>query len=123
MRRSLFFKNFVVTVSMFAICFIVFGMVMLMMGRAFLIRERQENLYSTADEVKLLAEAVNAQGELSSLELRMSLAAIAQCSGEHIFLCDSDGVVVTSSESTRISPYVGLRLNEEVMDALTDGVF
>ena len=104
MRRSLFFRSFVVTVSMFAICFIVFGMVMLMMGRAFLIRERQENLYSTANEVRRLAEAVNTQGELSSLELRMSLAAIAQCSGEHIFLCDGDGIVVTSSDSTRISP-------------------
>ena len=121
MRRSLFFRSFVVTVSMFAICFIVFGMVMLMMGRAFLIRERQENLYSTANEVRRLAEAVNTQGELSSLELRMSLAAIAQCSGEHIFLCDRDGVVVTSSESTRISPYVGLRLSDEVMSALSAG--
>jgi len=122
-KRSLFFRNFVVTASMFAICFIVFGIAMLMTGRMFLIRERQENLYSTADEVKRLAEAVNVQGDLSSLELRMSLAAISQCSGEHIFLCDEDGVVVTSSDTARVSPYVGLRLSEEFMDALSGGSY
>lgn len=123
MKQSLFFKNFVVTASMFAICFVVFGMTMLMMGRAFLVRERQGSLYSTADEVKLLAEAVNQQGELSSLELRMSLAAIARCSGEHILLCDEYGVVVTSSDAERVSPYVGMRLGSDVLTALGDGSY
>lgn len=123
MKHSLFFKNFVVTVSMFAICFIVFGMTMLMMGRAFLVRERQAGLSSTANEVKLLAEAVNQQGELSSLELRMSLAAIAQCSGEHIFLCLPNGVVVTSSDTSRVSPYVGMRLGGDVLAELADGSY
>ncbi len=99
---------------MFAICFIVFGMTMLLMGRAFLIRDRQDNLFSTADEVSLLAGAVYQQNELNSLELRMSLAAIAQCTGEHIFICDEDGVIITSSDTYRVSPYIGLRIAEDV---------
>lgn len=123
MRRSLFFKNFLVTESMFAICFVVFGMAMLMMGRAFLVRERQDSLESTAAEVKLLAEAVQQQDDLSSLELRMSLAVIAQCAGEHILLCDADGYVVTSSDSTRISPYIGLRLSDAVLRELSSGSY
>ena len=121
MKHSLFFKSFAATVSMFALCFVVFGMSMLMMGRAFLVRERQENLYATAEEVRRLAEAVRQQDSLNSLELRMSLIAIAQCSGEHIFLCDENGIVVTSSDTARISPYVGMRLSDEVMDALASG--
>lgn len=123
MRRSLFFKNFLVTEGMFAVCFVVFGMTMLMMGRAFLVRERQESLQSTAEEVKLLAEAVQQQGDLSSLELRMSLAVIAQCSGEHILLCDAGGWVVTSSDTSRISPYIGLRLNDAVLHELRTGMY
>ena len=108
---------------MLAICFVVFGMAMLMIGRAFLVRERQANLLSTADEVKLLAEAVQQQGDLSSLELRMSLAVIAQCSREHILLCDGEGSVVTSSDTSRISPYVGLRLSDTVMREASEGTY
>lgn len=118
MKNTVFFRGFIVTACMFAVCFIVFGVTMIIMGGAFLVRERQENLYASASEVKLLAEAMNQQGELNSLELRMSLAVISRCNGAHIFLCDSSGLVVTSSESTRVSPYIGARLNGEIIKEL-----
>ena len=103
---------------MFAVCFVVFGIAMLVTGRAFLVREQQRSLYASAGEVKLLAEAVNDRGELNSLELRMTLAAISSSAGTHIFLCDADGVVLTSSDTYRISPYIGLRLSDDVMKKL-----
>ena len=118
MGKTIFFRGFIVTACMFAVCFIVFGVAMIVMGGTFLVRERQQSLYASASEVKLLAEAMNQQGELSSLELRMSLTVISRCNGQHIFLCDGRGVVVTSSETTRISPYIGARLDEEVMREL-----
>ena len=123
MKRGLFFKNFVVTMSIFVICFLVFGLAMLMMGRMYLVQERKEILRSTAQEVKRLAEAVVQQDELTSLELRMSLAAIAQSNGEHIFLCDAGGVVVTSSDTERVSPYVGMRLSDDLLPALRQGSY
>lgn len=118
MKRGLFFKGFAVTACMFAVCFIVFGATMIAMGRAFLVRERQESLYASASEVKLLAEAMHLQDGLNSLELRMSLAAISRCNGEHIFLCDERGCVVTSSDTLRVSPYIGRQLDGSVVDRL-----
>lgn len=103
---------------MFAVCFIAFGLTMLAMGRAFLVREQEKSLYASADEVTLLAEAVQVQGELNSLELRMTLAAISRCNDTHIFLCDADGVVLTSSDISRVSPYIGTALSGEVMAQL-----
>ncbi len=118
MKRSVFFRNFMVTTGMFAVCFIVFGLTMLIMGRAFLIREKQANLYATAGEVRRYAEAMHTEGELGSWELRMNLAAIAQSTGDHIFLADSAGLVVSSSDRDAASPYIGRQLPQAVVDAL-----
>ena len=118
MRQSVFFKNFLVTACMFAVCFVVFGLAMLMTGRAFLVREQQKSLYASADEVKALSEVMYAQGELNSLELRMVLAAVSSCNNTHIFLCDENGVVLTSSDMSRVSPYIGAVLSENVVREL-----
>ena len=118
MKQSVFFKNFMVTSGMFVVCFFVFGVTMLMMGRAFLIRERQDNLYATADEVKHFAEAMGLEDDLNSWDLRVNLATIAQCTGNHIFLCDEHGTVVSSSDQSRVSPYIGQKLSETVMLSL-----
>ncbi len=115
MKRGIFFKNFLVTACMFAVCFIVFGVTMLMMGRAFLVREQEKRLFESADEVTFLAEVVSLQDDLNSLELRMSLAAMSRSSDTHIFLCDASGEVITSSDTARVSPYIGRTLSDGVL--------
>ena len=117
-KRSVFFRNFMVTTAMFAVCFIAFGVTMFLMGRAFLIREKQASLYATADEVRLYAEAVRGEDGLDSWELRMNLAAIAQSTGDHIFLCDGSGTVVSTSDREASSPYVGKKVPEAVTEQL-----
>ena len=107
-----------VTTAMFTVCFVVFGATMFLMGRAFLIREKQESLYATAEEVCRYAEAMHTGQGLSSWETRMNLAAIAQSTGDHIFICDADGRVVTSSDRSAASPYIGRQLPASVMDRL-----
>lgn len=118
MKQGVFFKNFLFTACMFAVCFLALGLSMLVMGRAFLVREQGKSLYNSADEVKLLAEAMQTQGELNSLELRMTLSAVARSGGTHIFLCDDTGEVLTSSDSARVSPYIGKSLSPEILSEL-----
>ncbi len=118
MKQSVFFRNFMVTAAMFAVCFLVFGTTMFLMGRAFLIREKQESLYATAEEVCRYAEAMHTGEELDSWEMRMNLAAIAQSTGDHIFLCDPEGTVISSSDRSAASPYIGRQLPASVMDRL-----
>lgn len=118
MKKSVFYKNFMVTTGMFVLCFLVFGSTMFLMGRAFLIREKQENLYATAGEVRRLAEARRTEEDLDSWELRMNLAAIAQSTGDHILLCDLSGKVVSSSDRNVISPYTGRQMPESVIKKL-----
>ncbi len=122
MKRSVFFRNFMITTAMFAACFVAFGVTMFLMGRAFLIREKQANLYATADEVRLYAEAVHGDGEegLDSWDLRMNLAAIAQSTGDHIFLCDASGTVVSTSDREDAAPYLGRQMPAAVMEQLAE---
>ena len=120
MKRSVFFRNFMITTAMFVICFLVFGFTLVIMGRAFLVRERQENLFATAGEVKSFTEALHTEEELSGWELRMNLATIAQSTGDHIFICDSGGTVVSSSERTLDSPYIGRSIPAGVVRQLRD---
>ena len=121
MKTSVFFRNFMVTTSMFLVSFIVLGMAMLLMGRAFLVRERQDNLYATAEEVKQFAEAMELQEKLDSWDLRMNIATIATSTGNHILLCDADGTVVSSSDQETVSPYAGRQVGQTAMDALRSG--
>lgn len=118
MKQGVFFKNFLFTACMFAVCFIAFGLSMLGMSRVFLVREQEKLLGSTVEEAALLADAVQVQGELNSLELRVMLAAMSQTNGTHIFICDRDGLVVTSSDTARVSPYIGRRLSRNIMQSL-----
>ena len=124
MRKSVFFRSFMVTTCMFALCFILFGTTMFLMGRAFLIQEKQASLYATAAEVGRYAEAMHTEEELSSWELRMNLSAIAQSTGDHIFLCDPAGTVVSSSDRDLTATYIGREVPEAVMAKLSrDGSY
>ena len=109
---------------MFAVCFILFGATMFLMGRAFLVREKQASLYATAAEVGRYAEAMHTEEELSSWELRMNLAAIAQSTGDHIFLCDPAGTVVSSSDRDLTATYIGRQVPAAVVEKLAkDGSY
>ena len=119
MRGSVFFKNFLVTTCMFVVCFLVFGTALLIMGRAFIVREKQENLYATAAEVKQFAEAIHAsERDLAGWELRINLSTIAQVTGNHIFLCDETGVVISCSDRDQVSPYIGRQISGAVIRQL-----
>ena len=108
---------------MFVVCFLVFGVTLVVMGRAFLIREKQNSLYATADEVKRFSEAVHAQGDLGGWEMRMNLATIARSTGSQIIITDGGGTVVSSSDRQLPSPYIGRQMSSAVMGKVSGGSY
>ncbi|MCD7845033.1 MAG: HAMP domain-containing histidine kinase [Oscillospiraceae bacterium] len=120
MRKSVFFRSFLVTACMLIICFVAFGVIMFVMGRSVMMQDKAESLYTNADEVKRFTEAMGTEGDLDSLVLRMNLSIIAQCTGNHILLCDEEGSVVTSSDESRVSPYVGMEIDDAVLAAVRE---
>ena len=54
----------------------------------------------------------------------MNLSAIAQSTGDHIFLCDPAGTVVSSSDRDLTATYIGREVPEAVMAKLSrDGSY
>lgn len=120
MRKSVFFRSFLVTACMLVICFVAFGVIIFVMGRSVIMQEKAESLYTNADEVKRFTEAVGTEEELDNLVLRMNLSIIAQCTGNHILLCDENGSVVSSSDENRVSPYVGMEIDDNVLTTVRE---
>ncbi len=120
MRRSVFFRSFLLTTCIFVVCFLLFGATMFVMGREMVLREKQDTLHATAAEVSRYVEAMHTEDELSSWELRMNLSAIAQSTGDHIFLCNTEGTVLSSSDRDMNDTCIGREIPRYVVEELAE---
>lgn len=122
--KSFFFKNFILTACLFVLSFLLFGVTLFFTGRAYIIEEKRQNMYTSAEEVEHAASAFRMAGGLNNLDLRMNLSSIARSTGNHIFLCDPRGVVVSCSDMEWVCPHIGSHLSPDVMQGLREnGVY
>ena len=113
--RSFYFKNFIVVAGSVMLCFIVLGASFVGIGRNFALRERQKNIESNVIELSRLSSAYARTGTLDSLDFRITLSSIAQSTGNHCFLTDTDGCVLTCSDMDLSCGHVGRSVGESVM--------
>jgi len=102
---------------MFIACFLVFGVALFIMGRAFIVNEKRASLFDNAEEVARTATAFGT-GDLNNWNLRMSITTIARSTGNDIFLCDTDGIVVSCSDLEMLSPQLGKQINRSIISEL-----
>ena len=119
--KSLFFKNFIVTVLLFTVCFSVFAMAVGLVSRGILLNEKVDSLASIAGEVERSAAAFDDQSGLNGWELRMSITSLSNSTDCSIYLCDRSGTVVSCSGLDPVNPYIGRRLPDALMTALLTG--
>ena len=80
--------------------FIILGASFVLVGRNYTLHERQETLESNALELSRLASAYASEGALDGWSFRIVLSSIAQSTGNHCFLANTGGVIVTCSAGT-----------------------
>ena len=95
--KSIYFKNFAATAAMVMFSFIILGAAFVFLGRSYVISEYRDNMVSNAGEVSHAAQALVRDGELSNWDLRMVISTLAQSTGNHIFITDTDGTIVSCS--------------------------
>ena len=86
--------------------FLILGTAFVFLGRSYVISEYRDNMVSNAEEVSHAAQALVRDGELSNWDLRMVISTLAQSTGNHIFITDTDGrscAATASSTSSRTS--------------------
>ena len=116
--KSIYFRNFAATAAMVIASFFFLGLAFVFLGRSYLIRDRHESMAAKAGVIAHNAAAISDDGTLYSWPLRMTLSNMAQASGDHLFLCDNNGVVVSCSDMNLACEHIGRRLNAKEFDEL-----
>ena len=108
--KSIYFKNFAATAAMVMASFFILGLAFVFLGRNYVIRDRRDSMAVNANVIAHTAVAISDDGTLYSWPLRMTLSSMAQASGDHLFLCDESGVVVSCSDMNLACEHIGQKL-------------
>jgi signal transduction histidine kinase len=116
--RSIYYKNFIATAALVFVSFLLLGASFVFIGRNFFIEEKKDSMVSNAEEVVKSAAAFSRESDLQSWNLRMTISSISRSTGNHIFICNEAGYVVTSSDMDVVSPYIGWHIDDSIMQML-----
>ncbi len=119
--KSIFLKNFTITAVLLAICFLLLSVSFVGIGRTYLIEDYRRDMMTSAEEVAHTASAFARRGSLSDWELRMLISSISGSTGNHIFLTDEKGMIVSCSDKMPTCEHIGRQVPEETMNQLELG--
>ena len=105
--KSIYLRNFIATALLIALCFLIISVSIVFIGRSYIIKEYQEKMEKCAEEVAHTATAISRGEGLTSWALRMNLSALSNSTGNHIFVTDSEGLIVSCSDRAMICQHLG----------------
>lgn len=116
--KSIYLRNFVATATMVAICFLIVACSFVAIGRNYLISEYREDMANSAREVSRTAAAIAPSSSLKSWVLSMTLSSVSNSTGNHVFIADPDGVIVTCSDRKPVCEHMGYTMPTEIINLL-----
>ena len=126
--KSIFLRNFFATALLVFVSFLIIALSYVGIGRTFVISDYRSKMENSAKEVARTASAIAQGDSLSSWVLSMSISSVSHSTGDHIFITDADGVIVSCSDKNPMCEHLGVTVPEAVIssigetpfDALTD---
>ena len=119
--KSIYFKNFAATAAMVVLSFFIFSMAFVFLGRNYVITSYRNSMQANAEEVRHNAQVMARDGSLNDWGLRMTISSLSQITGNHIFLCDTAGTVVSCSDMNIACDHIGKTISGISYDALNQG--
>lgn len=116
--KSIYLRNFVATATMVAVCFLIVACSFVAIGRNYLITEYREDMVNSAREVSRTAAAIAPSSSLKSWVLSMTLSSVSNSTGNHVFIADPDGVVVTCSDRKPVCEHMGYTMPADIIALL-----
>lgn len=121
--KSIYLRSFAATAATVAMCFLIIALSFVGIGRNYVISEYRENMENTANEVGRMAAAVAHGDSLSSWVLSMSISSIAKATGDHVFITDAAGTVLTCSDRAPVCEHLGMTVPETTLDKARGGLY
>ena len=116
--NSIYFKNFMATATIVLISFLLLGIAFVGMGSHFVITDARENMAANAEEISRVAFAVSDELDLSGWDIRMTISMLSQGTGNHIFLCNEQGYVVSCSDMELACEHIGRKIPDSYLNVI-----
>ena len=117
--KSLYFRNFLLTAGMVVLSFFILGISFVVLARVFMISEKHDNLDRTAEEaVRLIKADFAGEQPAEGVGLQMVISSLSSATGNQVFVCDYDGVVIYCSDAYYCVQHVGRSVNEQIIGAV-----
>ncbi len=117
--KSVYFKNFVMTAILVVISFFVLGTSIVILGRSFALNQKRDSIALGATEVSKATSAfLEENSDLNAWYLRLIISSLAKSTGNEIFITDTHGTIVSSSDMDVVSPYIGKHISNGIMEEL-----
>ena len=116
--KSIYLRNFTAMAVLIIFCLMLICLSFLGIGRMHLIRVQRDEMIASAEEVSRIAAAVCQGDGLDSWLLGMNASAVANATGNQIFITDAAGLIVSCSDRTPNCRHLGLQMPENVMQQL-----
>ena len=116
--HSTYVRNFASTAVMILVSFLMIGVAFGFSSRRVFLSETAQQVRNSSHELSEIAVAYAEEGDLRAPELSMTLTAVAASTGEHIFITDSEGVLVACSDPGLLCEHIGLAMDADVVSSL-----
>ena len=116
--NSIYFKNFMATAAIVLVSFLLIGIAFVFIGSNFVINDARANMASNAAEIIHITSAFQNEGDLENWDIRMTLSMLSQSTGNHIFLCDAKGHVVSCSDKQLACAHMGTGIPKSILETL-----
>ena len=116
--KSIYFKNFLATAIMVLVSFLMIGLAFVFIGQGYVIKSHRDNMESNAMVVSRLTTTIANEEGLTGMPLRIILNGTSLISGNHIFVTDPDGLIVSCSDELYHCQHLGRYVDTSYIEAI-----
>ena len=116
--NSIYFKNFMAMAVIVLTSFLIVGVSFVFILRYFVMNDARENMVANAEQISRNAAAMTDVDELEDWDTRMSISMLSEATGNHIFLCDKNGVVISCSDKSLGCGHIGKQIPKTYITAI-----
>ena len=119
--KSIYFKNFAVSALLVAFSFLLLAVSFIGIGRTYLIADYRRDMMTVTEEVAHTASAIARNASISDWSLSIIIGSISGSTGNHIFITDADGRIITCSDKLPYCEHIGKMIPDEILHQLKTG--
>ena len=116
--KSIYLRNFLATASTVFIGLLLTVLALVGLSKSYIIEEYRLNMQNGASEVARTAYAVSETSSLDSWSLGMTLSSVSKATGNHIFITDFGGKVISCCCEEPICDHLDRHVPADVLEEL-----